>query len=129
MIPLCIDQSVGLMPWSPLARGLLARGNDSGTVRNKTDEYARYRHGVALTEADQKIMDAVQKIAAARGVPPAQVAMAWFSHKPAMVAPIVGASKVHHIEDAVAALSIKLTVEEVAALEAPYVAQRIIGHQ
>jgi aryl-alcohol dehydrogenase (NADP+) len=129
VIPLCIDQKIGLIPWSPLARGLLARGNNSGTVRNKTDEYARLKYGVALPDADQKIVDAVQAIATARGVPPAQVALAWLSHKPAVVAPIVGASKIHHIEDGVASLSIKLTAEEMASLEAPYVAQRIIGHQ
>jgi aryl-alcohol dehydrogenase-like predicted oxidoreductase len=128
VIPLCIDQKIGLIPWSPLARGLLARGNNSGTVRNKTDEYARLKYGVALPEADQKIVDAVQKIAAARGVPPAQVALAWLSHKPAVVAPIVGASKIHHIEDGVASLAIKLTADEMTSLEAPYVAQRIIGH-
>jgi aryl-alcohol dehydrogenase-like predicted oxidoreductase len=129
VIPLCIDQGIGLIPWSPLARGRLARGNDSGSVRNKTDEYARLLYGAELAGADQKIVDAVQRIATARGLPPAQVALAWLSHKPAVVAPIVGASKIRHIEDGVASLSIKLTADEMASLEAPYVPHPVIGHQ
>jgi aryl-alcohol dehydrogenase-like predicted oxidoreductase len=128
MVPLCVDQGIGLIPWSPLARGRLARGNNSGSVRNKTDEYACLLYGAELADADQKIVDAVQKIATARGIPQAQVALAWLSHKPAVVAPIIGASKIHHLEDGVASLSIKLTADEMTALEAPYVPHPIIGH-
>jgi aryl-alcohol dehydrogenase-like predicted oxidoreductase len=129
MVPLCLDQSVGLMPWSPLARGLLARAGNAATVRNTTDGYARALYGAAPPDADQKVLEAVQKVATERGVPTAQVALAWLSQKPGVVAPIVGASKIHHIEDAVAALSLKLTKEEVAALEEPYVPHPISGHQ
>jgi aryl-alcohol dehydrogenase-like predicted oxidoreductase len=129
MVPLCADQSVGLLPWSPLARGLLARASAADTVRNRTDEYARKIYGEALPEAHQNILGAVQKIAAARGVPAAQVALAWLSQKPSVIAPIIGASKVHHLEDAVAALALKLSPEEIAALEAPYIPHAIAGHQ
>jgi 1-deoxyxylulose-5-phosphate synthase len=129
MVPLCADLSVGLLPWSPLARGLLARAGNADTVRNKTDAYARNLYGSASADGDQRVLEAVQKIALERGVPSAQVALAWLSQKPCVVAPIVGASKLHHIEDAVAALSIKLTKDEVAALEAPYAPHPVAGHQ
>jgi 1-deoxyxylulose-5-phosphate synthase len=129
MVPLCLDQKVGLIPWSPLARGVLARGAGGPTVRGKTDNYAISLYGGQLSESDNKVVEAVQKVATARGVPAAQVALAWLSSKPGVVAPIVGASKIHHLEDAVAALSIKLTKDEVAALEAPYIPHPIAGQQ
>jgi aryl-alcohol dehydrogenase-like predicted oxidoreductase len=128
MVPLCVDRGVALIPWSPLARGVLARGAGSGTVRDRTDGYARNLYGEALPAADQLVVGAVQKIAAARGVAPAQVALAWLSGKPGVVAPIVGASKLQHLEDAVASLSLKLTPTEVSALEAPYIPHAISGH-
>jgi aryl-alcohol dehydrogenase-like predicted oxidoreductase len=129
MVPLCVDKSVGLLPWSPLARGILARSPKAATVRAKTDEYARNIYGAELPEADARVLAAVQAVASARGVPPAQVALAWLCQKPGVVAPIVGASKPHHLDDAVAALSLKLTPEEVAALEAQYIPHAISGHK
>ena len=129
MIPFCADRSVGLLPWSPLARGILARGPDAATARATTDEYARSLYGAGLSEGDRAIVAAVQKVAAARGVPPAQIALAWLCQRPCVVAPIVGASKPHHIEDAVAALALKLGAEEIAALEAPYVPHAVAGHR
>jgi 1-deoxyxylulose-5-phosphate synthase len=129
MVPLCADRSVGLLPWSPLARGLLARGAQAATARARTDEYARLLYGADLPEADRAVISAVQKVAAARGIPPAQVALAWLSSRPCVVAPIVGASKPHHLEDAAASLSVRLTPEEVSALEAPYIPHAVSGHQ
>jgi aryl-alcohol dehydrogenase-like predicted oxidoreductase len=129
MVPLCLDRSVGLIPWSPLARGILARPLDSNTVRAKTDEYARHIYGAELSEGDRAIHAAVSEIATARGVPPAQVALAWLCQKPGVVAPIVGASKPKHLDDALAALSLKLTEAEMAALEAPYQPHAVAGHK
>jgi aryl-alcohol dehydrogenase (NADP+) len=128
MVPLCLDQSVGLIPWSPLARGILARPLAAATVRAKTDEYARNIYGAELPGADKAIHAAVGEIAKKRGVPPAQVALAWVCQKPGVIAPIVGASKPHHLEDAIAALSLNLDAQEMAALEAPYVPHAIAGH-
>jgi aryl-alcohol dehydrogenase-like predicted oxidoreductase len=129
MVPLCLDRSVGLIPWSPLARGILARPLDSSTVRAKTDEYARHIYGAELSGSDRAIHAAVNEIAKARGVPPAQVALAWLCQKPGVVAPIVGASKPRHLEDALAALDLKLTEAETTALEAPYQPHPVAGHK
>jgi 1-deoxyxylulose-5-phosphate synthase len=129
MIPLCLDRSVGLIPWSPLARGMLARPLSAATVRANTDEYARHIYGAELPEGDKAIHAAVAKIAQARGVPPAQVALAWVCQKPGVVAPIVGASKPHHLSDAIAALTLNLDAAEIAALEAPYAPHAISGHK
>jgi len=129
MAPLCADMKVGMLPWSPLARGVLARSLDAGTVRAKTDEYAKHIYGAELSDSDRAIHAAVQTIAAGRGVPPAQVALAWVCQKPGVVAPIIGASKPHHLDDAIAALSLKLTAGEIAALEAPYVPHAVAGHK
>jgi 1-deoxyxylulose-5-phosphate synthase len=128
MVPLCLDRSVGLIPWSPLARGILARPLAAATVRAKTDAYARNIYGAELSEGDRAIHAAVNEIAKARGVPPAQVALAWLCQKPGVVAPIVGASKPQHLEDALAALALSLSSAEIAALEAPYVPHAIAGH-
>jgi aryl-alcohol dehydrogenase (NADP+) len=129
MIPLCADRSVGLLPWSPLARGALARDLEpASTTRAKTDEYARHLYGAELAEGDRAIIRAVQKVAAARGVPAAQVALAWIYRKPQVVAPIVGASKPHHLDDALAAMGLRLTDEDVALLEAPYSPHAVSGH-
>jgi len=127
MMPLCADQSIGLLPWSPLARGFLARDIKSETVRAKTDEYARNIYGGELVNADRAVHDAVSRVAEGRGVPRAQVALAWVAQKAGVVAPIIGVSKPHHLEDAVAALSLKLTAEEIAAVEAPYVPHAVAG--
>jgi aryl-alcohol dehydrogenase-like predicted oxidoreductase len=129
MIPLCADQAVGLLPWSPLARGKLARGAEAATTRARTDSYADNLYGAELPDPDRSIIAAVQQVAAARGVPAAQVALAWVSGRPGVVAPIVGASKPQHLDDAVASLSLRLTAEEVAALEAPYRPHAVSGHQ
>jgi aryl-alcohol dehydrogenase-like predicted oxidoreductase len=129
MIPLCLDRSIGLIPWSPLARGVLARPLGAATVRAKTDEYAKHIYGAELPEGDRAIHAAVNEIAGVRGVPPAQVALAWLCQKPGVVAPIVGASKPQHLEDAIAALSLKLSSAEIAALEAPYIPHAVAGHK
>jgi 1-deoxyxylulose-5-phosphate synthase len=128
MIPLCADQSVGVIPWSPMARGRLTRPWDdrATTDRAETDEFGKTLY--ARTEqADRSVVDRVGEVAAARGLSRAQVALAWMLGKPAITAPIIGATKPHHLEDAVAALSIKLTDEEVARLEEPYVPHPVLG--
>jgi aryl-alcohol dehydrogenase-like predicted oxidoreductase len=128
MIPLCRAEGLGLIPWSPLARGQLARPLQAGTVRSNTDEYAKSLYG-GTAAADDKVIARVQTMAAAKGVPPARIALAWLLHKPAVTAPIVGASKPRHIEDAVGALSVKLTAEEIKTLEEPYVPHAVAGHE
>lgn len=117
MLPLCADQGVGVIPWSPLARGLLTREWGEQTSRSQTDEFGATLYG----DADRAVVDAVGELAAARGIPRAQVALAWVLRNPAVTAPIVGATRAGHLEDAVAALDVELTDDEVAALEAPYV--------
>jgi aryl-alcohol dehydrogenase (NADP+) len=129
MLPLCREEGIGVIPWSPLARGFLAgnrRKEDFGeTVRSKTDEYA---HGMYYQPSDFAVADRVGEIARARGVPNAQVALAWLLAQPGVTAPIVGASKMQHLEDAVAALSLKLDEREVQALAEPYQPHRVLGH-
>jgi aryl-alcohol dehydrogenase-like predicted oxidoreductase len=126
MLPLCEAEGIGVIPWSPLARGRLTRDWDASTGRSRTDEYGRKLYTASI-DADRQVAERVASIATARGVPRAQVALAWLLHKPVITAPIVGASKPGHLEDAVAALSVKLSAEEVAALEAPYVPHEIAG--
>jgi aryl-alcohol dehydrogenase (NADP+) len=128
MIPLCRAEGVGLIPWSPLARGRLARQPQAGTVRSRTDEFATRLYS-ATTEADERVVVGLQKVAAARSVPPARIALAWMLHQPGITAPIIGASKPHHLEDALAAPSIKLTTEEIKVLEEPYVPHAVVGHE
>ncbi|MET8906551.1 aldo/keto reductase [Micromonospora sp. NPDC004551] len=128
MLPLCLDQGVAVIPWSPLARGRLTRDWGERTARVETDEFGRALY--ARTEDnDRAVVDAVARIADTRGVPRAQVALAWVARNPAVTAPIVGATKPHHLTDAVAALELELTDEEVAALEAPYVPHPVAGFQ
>jgi aryl-alcohol dehydrogenase-like predicted oxidoreductase len=129
MIPLCADLSVGLLPWSPLARGALARVPGASTVRAKTDQYARMIYGSELSPSDKAVQSALLGVAGARGLPPAQIALAWLFANPRVTAPIVGASKPGHIADAVAAASIRLSPEEIRALEAPYAPHPVMGHQ
>jgi aryl-alcohol dehydrogenase-like predicted oxidoreductase len=128
MLPLCLDQGVGCIPWSPLARGMLAgtreRGGARHTVRAGNDAFA----DALYTEADFDVVDAVKQVAGDRGVPMAQVALAWLLSKPAVSAPIVGATKLHHLNDAIAAASLTLSDEEVARLEAPYRPHSVLGH-
>ena len=127
MIPLCLDQGVGVIPWSPLARGLLAGGRERGgertTVRAGSDRVAEM-----YEDSDFDVVDVVREVAEKRGLPPAQIALAWLLGKPAVAAPIVGATKLGHLEDAIAATDVTLSEEEVARLEAPYRPHPILGH-
>ena len=128
MLPLCIDQGIAVVPWSPLARGRLTRDWDDISERSKTDAFGSTLYTQAV-DADRKIVEEVARIAKARGVPRAQVALAWVAQKRGVTAPIIGASKPQHLTDAVAALSLRLTEDEIKALEAPYVPHRIAGYQ
>ncbi|MFK3985594.1 aldo/keto reductase [Micromonospora sp. NPDC050397] len=128
MLPLCLDQGVGVIPWSPLARGVLAgnrgRGGERRTTRSHSDAFVDSLYD----ESDFAVVDAVDRVAEARGLPSAQVALAWLLHQPAVTAPIVGATKPGQIEDAVAALGIGLDDAERAALEEPYRPHQVRGH-
>jgi 1-deoxyxylulose-5-phosphate synthase len=128
MLPLCADAGIAVLPWSPLARGRLARPWNAETPRTKTDTFG-HKLFARTEESDKKVTDRVAAIAAARGVPRAQVALAWVMQKPGVTAPIVGASKLQHLEDAVAALELKLTEAEMAQLETPYEPHPIVGHR
>jgi aryl-alcohol dehydrogenase (NADP+) len=129
MLPLCRDQGIGVIPWSPLARGFLAgnrRGAEHGeTARAKVDAFA---HQMYYTEPDFAIADRAGELAAERGVTPMQIALAWMLAKPGVTAPIIGASKMAHLEEAAAAASLSLSAEEIALLEAPYQPHVILGH-
>jgi 1-deoxyxylulose-5-phosphate synthase len=125
MMPLCADQEIGVIPWSPLARGRLTRDWDEATARSGTDEFGR----TLYDESDRSIVEAVAKVADGRGASRAQVAMAWVASKPFVSAPIVGATKMHHLEEAVAALDLALSDDEIAALEQPYRPHPVVGFQ
>jgi aryl-alcohol dehydrogenase (NADP+) len=130
MIPLCIDQAVGCIPWSPLARGFLTgtrkRGDGkSETARARTDDFG---HSLYYRDSDWNIVDRVVEIAGARGVKPAQVALAWVAAKPGISSPIIGASKMYQLDDAVGALDLKLTGDEMQRLEELYEPHPILGH-
>ena len=120
MHPFCLDQGVGVIPWSPLARGHLTRDWNTTTKRSETDQFGSTLYG-QVVEQDRKIVDAVAAIAAERGVPRAQVALAWLLHKPAVTAPIVGATKLEHLADAVAAVDLRLDDDALRRLEEHYV--------
>ena len=126
MLPLCDAEGVGVIPWSPLARGRLTRDWDQTTGRSQTDEFGKtlYAHTV---EADRKVVETVATIAKERDVPRAQVALAWVLAKPEVSAPIIGASKTAHLDDAIAALELGLTDREIARLEEPYVPHAVVG--
>ena len=128
MIPLCLDQKIGVIPWSPLARGLLT-GNRTKerneTLRSKTDEFGKILY---RSNSDFELVDRLAEVAGERGVPAAQVALAWMLAKPGITAPIVGASKPGHLEDAVASLTLKLTADEIFRLEELYVPHPVLGH-
>lgn len=124
MLPLCVDQGVGVIPWSPLARGFLTRDPSESSARKETDEFGKTLYGTA----DRGVIDAVARIAAERGVSRAQIALAWVSKHPAVSAPIVGATKPEHLTDAIASLDIRLTPDEIRELEAPYTPQPVQGH-
>jgi 1-deoxyxylulose-5-phosphate synthase len=127
MIPLCLDEGVGIIPWSPLARGLLAgnreRGGKRTTVRAASDPVAEM-----YEDSDFDVVDVVREVAEERGVSPARIALAWLLGKPTVTAPIVGATKLRHLDDAIAATEVALSEEEVARLEAPYRPHAILGH-
>jgi 1-deoxyxylulose-5-phosphate synthase len=130
MIPLCEAEGVALIPWSPLARGLLAGTRRSpadteSTKRAESDDFARKLYD---QPGDQEVIDAVRRVAQKRGIPSAQVALAWMLVKPAVAAPIIGATKLQHLEDAIAALDVELTAEEIKPLEAPYRPHPVRGH-
>ena len=130
MLPLCRSQGVGVIPWSPLARGFLAgnRGRDKGsgeTARSRSDDFA---HKMYYSESDFDVVDRLVSLAASREVPPAQIALAWLLSRPGVTAPIIGASKPRHLDDAFAAVELTLTTEEIAALEEPYRPHPVLGH-
>jgi aryl-alcohol dehydrogenase-like predicted oxidoreductase len=127
MIPLCRDQGVGIIPWSPLARGRLTRDWDEKTERSESDVFGRHLYA-ATADNDRKIVEAVARVASARGVPRARVALAWVLQKPGITAPIIGATKTHHVPDAVQALDLELTKDEIAQLEAPYSPHPVVGY-
>jgi aryl-alcohol dehydrogenase (NADP+) len=130
MNPLCIDNGVGLIPWSPLARGFLAGNRDktgSGpTARAKTDDFAKNMY---FREYDFEVLGVVEQIAKERSVTPSQVACAWILQAPGVSAPIIGATKIGHLKEAIAAVDVKLTADEIAALEKPYRPHPILGHE
>jgi aryl-alcohol dehydrogenase (NADP+) len=123
MLPLCLDQSVGVIPWSPLARGRLTRDWDEQTARSETDEFGKslYR------DEDRTIVERVAEVASERGVTRAQVALAWVSRHPAVSAPIIGVTKQSHLDDAIASLDLQLSDDEVARLEEPYRPHEVAG--
>jgi aryl-alcohol dehydrogenase-like predicted oxidoreductase len=124
MIPCCLAQGVALLPYSPLARGFLVRPPAATTTRAGNDPLA----DEFFDESDRTVVEALHAVAAARGLPPAQIALAWLLGKPGVVAPIVGATKLRHVTDAVAALDVVLSPDEISALEAPYRPHRVLGH-
>jgi aryl-alcohol dehydrogenase-like predicted oxidoreductase len=130
MLPLCRAEGLGVVPWSPLARGFLAGNRKSidstATARAGSDDYARKLYDDAL---DLPVVDATVRVAGERGVPPAQVALAWLLQQPGVTAPIVGATKLQHLDDAVAAVELHLQEDEIRALEAPYRPHPVLGHR
>ena len=126
MLPLCAAEGIAVIPWSPQARGRLTRNWDYSSVRTETDEAFR-RLFAKTEEADRKVIDRVAQVAAARGIPRAQVALAWLLAKPIVTAPIVGATKLEHLDDAVASVNLRLSGDEITALEEPYVPHAVVG--
>ncbi len=130
MIPQCIDQGVGVIPWSPLARGLLAgtrtREGERRTTRAETDAFIDELYG---GPGDFDVIDRVVEVAGKRDVPPARVALAWLLHKPGVTAPIVGATRLGHLEDALAAAELTLSADEIAQVEEPYASRPVLGHE
>ena len=125
MNPLCRDQGIGIIPWSPLARGKLTRPWDEATNRSEQDEFGRILYG----DEDRSVVDRVGEIAERRGISRARVALAWLLAQPGLTSPIVGATKPHHLEDAVAAIDVRLTPEEIQSLEEPYGPHPVRGFQ
>lgn len=126
MLPLCRAEGIGVMPWSPLARGRLTRDWDAASARSETDEFGRSLYA-KTAEADRKVVEALGAVAARLGLPRAQVALAWLLGRSEITTPIVGATKLAQLDDAVAALNVRLAPEDIAALEAPYVPHAVVG--
>jgi aryl-alcohol dehydrogenase-like predicted oxidoreductase len=126
MLPLCAAEGIGVIPWSPQARGRLTRDWSVTSMRSETDESVT-RLFANTVEADKRVADRVAAVATARGVPRAQVALAWLLSKPVITAPIVGATKLQHLDDAIASVEVKLSEDEIAALEEPYVPHAVVG--
>jgi aryl-alcohol dehydrogenase-like predicted oxidoreductase len=126
MMPLCADQGIGVIPWSPLARGRVARPWQAATERSESDEFGKTLYTFA-EDSDRRIVSAVADIARSRNIPMAQVALAWMLHKPFITAPIVGATKMQHLDDAAAAVSLELMDDEIRRIEEPYVPHPVIG--
>jgi len=126
MLPFCLDQGIAVIPWSPLARGRLTRGWNERSARLETDEYGKTLYN-DFPDSDRLVIEAVGEVAASRGVTRAQVALAWVLHKKGVTSPIVGASKPEHLTEAVAALALKLTADEIEMLEGPYVPHKVAG--
>ncbi|WP_339191053.1 aldo/keto reductase [Paenibacillus sp. FSL P2-0121] len=127
MLPLCREEGIGVIPWSPLAKGRLTRDWNEQTARSEIDEVGKAFYA-KMAEADRKVVEVVAEIAAKRGIPRAQVALAWVLQKEQVTSPIIGATKANHLEDAVAAVSVKLELSEIASLEEPYVPHPVIGN-
>lgn len=127
MLPLCEAEAIGVIPWSPMARGRLTRDWDETSARSETDVFGATLYADTV-DADRKVVEAVATVAAARGIPRAQVALAWVLQKSAVTSPIVGATRPQHLTDAIAALSVKLTTEEIRTLEVPYVPHAVVGY-
>lgn len=127
MIPLCIAEGVGLIPWSPLARGRLTRDWDASSARAENDDFGRSLYAKSA-DADRKVVETLARVAVRLGRPRAQVALAWLLAKSEVTAPIVGATRLEQLDDAVAALSLELAPEDIAELEAPYLPHAIVGH-
>src|SRR5215468_10099243 len=128
MIPQCLDQGVGVIPWSPLARGVLAGSKTRDGARHTTRAGTDPLVDSLYSESDFEVVDAVAEVAAERGVPPAQIALAWLLHRPGVTAPIVGATRARHVEDALAAVKLELTEDEMRRLEERYVPHPVVGH-
>lgn len=130
MIPQCLDQGVGILPWSPLARGFLAgtrgRAGERRTSRAETDVFQDDLYG---SPEDFDVVDRLAEVAGERGIPPAQMALGWLLHKPGVTAPIVGATKLAHLDDALAAAQLTLSSDEIERLEQPYVTHPVLGHE
>ena len=125
MLPLCADQGLGVLPWSPLARGRLTRGWDTDTARTETDEFG----STLYRDEDRAIVEQVARVAERRGLPRAQVALAWVMHQPVVTSPIVGVTKPHHLTDAVAAVDVELSADELEELGTGYLPHAIAGHR
>lgn len=129
MLPLCREEKIGVTPYSPLASGRLTRDLSSGdSMRSETDQIAKSKYD-ATTNTDKQVVERVAEIAEKHEVPRVHIALAWLLQKEPVTAPIIGATKITHLESAIGALSVKLSEEEVAYLEAPYVPHAIVGHQ